>query len=550
MRWMGRILAAIVVLAAGMGNAQPTPKRLALIIGNADYNLDGRVETTEAAENSARRTGHAPDLKNTLNDARDIREALARLQFDVSSYKENATGLDMITLLDAFGKKIDAAGPDAVVLVYYSGHGMQIEGENFLVPAGAQLQGADYESMSARSMQTLLERVATPMKSLKGQMRARTGNGVNVIILDACRNNPWSLAQRGTGGGGFADEKWGMSQTMLVFSTEPGATAYDGGEADRNSPYTAALKMTIGTPNLDILNMFNTVSRTVEAQTRNFRDGAQRPWSNQTALPTVCLGGCSPDAGVTTLEARLKLAEIDTQIQLARLAKYYQDKQSAISRTQTTIESYGAFASNSEFSSFKQEAVAGRVDASILLAEIHRTPPTNDVDALTALFPLIDPAVDAFPRVAEARADIVATASKLGATRLAEATPDSIATASFYFYVALDAARAAKRLIPSTDISEPHLNIGRAHMARAGRQGPDIPGGCAAESGLDLSLLQQALVSFQQARGSTTSAAAAAKASLWSGCARLAIGDPSGAANDFSDARSLGLATDALSTRH
>ena len=137
MRWAARAMALALVLVAGAGAAQQAPRRIALVIGNADYILDGRIDLSDAAEAEATRTGRLPDLANSVNDARDIRDALAALHFDVSSYKENANRLDMIALLDAFGRKIAQAGPDAIVVVYYSGHGMQ--GENFLIPAGAQL---------------------------------------------------------------------------------------------------------------------------------------------------------------------------------------------------------------------------------------------------------------------------------------------------------------------------------------------------------------------------------------------------------------------------
>ena len=294
MKWAARILAACVVLAAGMGSAQTSVKRLALIIGNADYNLDQRIDVSDAGEATSQRTGHLPDLANSLNDARDIRDALARLNFDVSNYRENATRVDMITMLDAFGRKVQAAGPEAIVFVYYSGHGMQIEGENFLLPAGARLEGADFSQMSASAMQAVLSGVATPMTLLRAQLRPRSGDGVNIIVLDACRNNPWDPARRGQGGRGrgLADQNWGLGQTLIAFSTEPGNTAYDGDPGDRNSPYTMALKADIATANVDLFNMFNGVSRAVEQRTRAWRDGAQRPWINSVTVPQVCLAGC------------------------------------------------------------------------------------------------------------------------------------------------------------------------------------------------------------------------------------------------------------------
>lgn len=227
MRWAARVLAVFFVMAAGMGNAQQAQPKLALIIGNADYDLNGRVDLSEAAENAAKLTGHQPDLANPINDARDVRDALGRLGFDVSSYKENASKIDMIGLLDGFGRKITAAGPNAIVLVYYSGHGMQIEGENFLIPAGGQLVGADFSQMSASAMQAILSGVAVPTSFLRAQFKPRAGDGVNIIILDACRNNPWDPTRRGGGGRGrgLADQDWGLGQTLIAFSTAPGTTA-------------------------------------------------------------------------------------------------------------------------------------------------------------------------------------------------------------------------------------------------------------------------------------------------------------------------------------
>ena len=101
MRWIARVLAAVVVLAAGMGNAQQAPPRLALVIGNADYNLDGSINTPNQTADSA---GYPRDLQKPLNDAADVTAALRRLHFDVTTLN-NATRPQMIAALAQLGRR-------------------------------------------------------------------------------------------------------------------------------------------------------------------------------------------------------------------------------------------------------------------------------------------------------------------------------------------------------------------------------------------------------------------------------------------------------------
>ena len=298
MRWLARVLALALVLAAGAGAAQQAPRRIALVIGNADYNLDGRIDTSEPAKEEAESQGLAPDLANSIHDAQDIRDALLKLGFDVSSYKENADKSEMDALLDAFGRKVAAAGTDAVVLIYYSGHGIQIDNINYLVPVKSKLPALDYAMTTAGEVRDALSAVTTPMDRLRTQLTQRTGPGANIIILDACRANPWTLngLTDTRPVRGFAGEKWGLDQTLVAYSTDLGEVAYDGAATDRNSPFTAVLKANLAARNVTASDMFNIVSIAVVQQTRTFRDGPQRPWINQVSMPPLCFAGCAPPA--------------------------------------------------------------------------------------------------------------------------------------------------------------------------------------------------------------------------------------------------------------
>ena len=219
-------------------------KRVALVIGNSAYK-------------------NAPQLKNPVNDATDMAAALKRLGFDVVS------GLDvdfssMRRLVRSFSDKLD--GSDAALL-FYAGHGLQVAGKNYLVPVDAQI-----ESLSDLDFGTIdLDLV---LKSMEADTR------VNIIFLDACRDNPLAanLARRlGTRSAsvsrGLAQVESGVG-TLIAFSTQPGNVALDG--EGRNSPFTSALLKTIERPGLSLGDIMINVRNDVLATT----DRKQVPWDN------------------------------------------------------------------------------------------------------------------------------------------------------------------------------------------------------------------------------------------------------------------------------
>ena len=219
-------------------------QRLALLIGNSHYK-------------------HGGSLPNPLNDVRAIKTALEGLGFTVMKY-EDCSQKNMKRAMDKFGRNLK--GKD-VGLFFYAGHGVQVDGHNYLLPVDAKLDSendAEYDCVRA-------DRVLAKMET--------AGSKTNIVILDACRDNPFERSwRRGTKGAGLAFMN-APSGSLIAYSTGPGKTALDG--RGQNSPYTSALLQHIGTPNITVLEMFQKVRSTVRSQS-NYK---QTPWES------TCLNG-------------------------------------------------------------------------------------------------------------------------------------------------------------------------------------------------------------------------------------------------------------------
>lgn len=209
--------------------------RLALVIGNSDYT-------------SAR-------LTNSVNDAADMAVALRHLGFTVS-LKKNATFRVMEEAIREFGARLKRGG---VGLFYFAGHGMQIGGINYLIPVGARIDketDVQFEAVNA-------EKVLAEMSNAE--------NGLNIVILDACRDNPFGRSFR-SAGRGLAIISNAPSGTFISYSTGPNQIARDG--EGRNSPYTAALLKYMKEPGLPIEDIFKKVRKNLRKTT----GGKQVPW--------------------------------------------------------------------------------------------------------------------------------------------------------------------------------------------------------------------------------------------------------------------------------
>jgi hypothetical protein len=212
-----------------------TEKRIALVIGNSAY-------------------VNAPPLKNPVKDAQDMRQVLRGVGFDVI-YRENLNQNDMKRAIREFGTKIRNGG---VGLFYYAGHGVAVKGINYLVPVDAEVEREEeieYECVDAGFVLSQME---------------NAGNRLNIVILDACRNNPFARSFR-AGSRGLAQMD-APSGTLIAFATAPGSVASDGNT--RNGIYTQELLRFMQTPSLGLEEVFKQVRISV----RNLTQNKQTPW--------------------------------------------------------------------------------------------------------------------------------------------------------------------------------------------------------------------------------------------------------------------------------
>lgn len=210
-------------------------RRIALVIGNSAY-------TT------------APPLKNPANDARDMAVALKALGFEVSA-GINLGQREMKRLIREFGQRLKGGGHG---LFYYAGHGVQARGHNYLVPVDAEIQSeADVEDSGVN-----VNLVLSYMDDAQ--------NHLNIVILDACRNNPFARSFRSaTEGLAQVDAPTG---TLIAYATAPGRVAADG--VGENGLYTSELLKAMRIPGLTATEMFMQVRREVMSRTGN----KQVPW--------------------------------------------------------------------------------------------------------------------------------------------------------------------------------------------------------------------------------------------------------------------------------
>jgi len=205
-------------------------RRVALVIGNGDYQA-------------------ATKLINPINDAADIGEVLAGLGFDVEVRID--ADLDMMEkAVLRFGNKL-AGSTDSVGFFYYAGHGVQSNGENYLIPVDARL-----------SAESMLRTRAIPLQFVLDSI-GEAGNKLNIIVLDACRDNPFSWAR--SSARGLAVVGIQPAASIVVYSTSAGKVAQDG--TGRNGTFTEELLRHLPTPGLDIMEVLRRTGQDVQAKT-------------------------------------------------------------------------------------------------------------------------------------------------------------------------------------------------------------------------------------------------------------------------------------------
>jgi len=218
-------------------------KRIALVIGNANYQRG--------------------KLKNSLNDANDMAAALTDLGFEVILRKDSSKQ-EMDEALDQFSNRINQG---YVALFYYAGHGMQVEeGENYLMPLDAPPVPNDTQ-IKAKFEEDVKPKLISLSTILKKMKLAK--NQINIVILDACRDNPYSQFSRSYGRGTTIQEQI-ASGTLIAFATAPKEVADDGG-IGRNGLFTSYLLKYIKIPNLDVDLMLRKVRSDVAKKSSDYQ---------------------------------------------------------------------------------------------------------------------------------------------------------------------------------------------------------------------------------------------------------------------------------------
>ena len=229
---------------------EPNVKRLALVIGNADY-------------------AQAGSLRNPVNDAVLMERTLQSLGFSVTALR-NAEQREMERAIGEFGRRLRGGG---IGLFYYAGHGMQVDGENYLLPV-------DANPMSESD----LRYEAVPVGKLLNQM-ADAGNGMNLVILDACRNNPFARSFRSVSKG--LAQVTAPTGTFISYATAPGSVAADG--EGGNGLYTERLAAHMVTPGLSLENVF----KRVRGDVMQASAGKQVPWDSSSVTGDFYFAGVS-----------------------------------------------------------------------------------------------------------------------------------------------------------------------------------------------------------------------------------------------------------------
>ncbi len=227
------ILASVSSVGAQVPREEP---RLALVIGNSAY--------------------RESPLRNPVNDVRAMAQKFKELGFTVLAH-ENATKRTMEAAIIEFGRRLAEGGVGAF---YYAGHGLQVRGRNYLVPVDAEIEDEASTRVAAVDVELLLEQMA------------EAKNRVNIVILDACRNNPFERRMRGGSRGLAAVDA--ARGTLVAYATAPGSVAADGD--GKNGLYTEELLEALREPGLKIEEVFKRVRINVARRSK----GAQTPWES------------------------------------------------------------------------------------------------------------------------------------------------------------------------------------------------------------------------------------------------------------------------------
>ncbi len=278
------ILAALLIAGFFTLHAEP---RVALVIGNGAY----RYTTT---------------LKNPINDAVDMAAALRAAGFEV--ILKTDAGLDaMHTAVREFGNRLKENRGTG--LFFYSGHGAQVKGKNYLLPVDQDIREADEVAYKALDAEAVLAKMES------------AGNQLNLVFLDACRNNPFPGSSK-SADKGLAAMRVELPESVIVYAAEPGKTA-DEGEGSRNSPFTRSLLANMKSPNTDIL----IVMKKVKAEVGQATGGRQSPRVDQNLSRDFSFytGGTQGQQGSGTGTLTVEKSYGAIRVEVKETAKVYVD---------------------------------------------------------------------------------------------------------------------------------------------------------------------------------------------------------------------------------
>jgi hypothetical protein len=260
-RRIAALILALLLLAIGQSiAAQGTSKKVALVIGNSSYQKIAR-------------------LPNPANDASDMATALGKLGFEIIKVVDG-TQAQMDDAVESF--RIKLAGAEAG-LFYYAGHGVQSQGANYLIPVDAAIS-AEYQLRSkALDSSMVLEAMSA------------SGCPLNIVVLDACRDNPFAAVRSMSRG--LSVMSTAPTGAIIIYATDPGKAAQDG--SGRNGVFTEALLRHIAEPGIDVKAMFDRVGADVAKATGN----AQNPWISSKFYGTYSLSGGGMPASASALSS-------------------------------------------------------------------------------------------------------------------------------------------------------------------------------------------------------------------------------------------------------
>ncbi len=277
-------------------------KRIALVIGNSTY------------KNSP--------LTNPENDARLMAKTLEKVGFEVTTLIDGDLRAMKLAMVH-FGRKLRAS--DAVGLFYYAGHGVQSRGENYLIPVDAEILDESEIDVFAVNVNDYLRTME------------RASSRINIVVLDACRNNPFARS--------FRSQSRGLARvdaprgTYIAYATSPGQVALDG--EGQNSPYTQALTKAINTPGLTIEETFKEARRAVLVRT----DERQTPWETSSITGRFYFKKAAPKPQISREDVSWSLVKNSANLDLFRShlrsypeGKYADEARAAMAKLTSELE--------------------------------------------------------------------------------------------------------------------------------------------------------------------------------------------------------------------